>query len=86
MATKKTNKTRRRKRRTPRKADVLTKLENHYITLNEMYRAALAAGFSSEVAFWLITEPGGSLPDWVNPTKPHEIIPRIDPTDDEDED
>ena len=51
-----------------------------------MYRAAKAAGFSSEVAFWLITEPGASMPDWVNPTKPHEIIPRIDPTDDEDED
>lgn len=53
-----------------------------------MYRAAKAAGFSSDVAFWLITEPGASmLPDWINPTtKPNEIIPRIDPTEDEDDD
>jgi hypothetical protein len=87
MATHKPRKVTRRKRRTPRKADALNKLENHYITLNEMYRAAKSAGFSSDVAFWLITEPGSSLPDWVNPnTKPHEVIPRIDPTEDEDED
>ncbi|NDH09686.1 MAG: hypothetical protein EBY16_08785 [Gammaproteobacteria bacterium] len=87
MATKKPRKAPQRRRRAPRKAEALSKLENHYITLNEMYRAAKTAGFSSDVAFWLITEPGSSLPDWVNPTnKPSEIIPRIDPTDDEDED
>lgn len=87
MTPKKPRKVVKRKKRTPRKADALNKLENHYITLNEMYRAAKTAGFSSDVAFWLITEPGSSLPDWVNPTnKPSEIIPRIDPTDDEDED
>ena len=87
MATKKPRKVPKRKQRTPRKADALNKLENHYITLNEMYRAAKSAGFSDEVAFWLITEPGASLPDWVNPAhKPNEIIPRIDPTEDEDED
>jgi hypothetical protein len=52
-----------------------------------MYRAALAAGFNTEVAFWLITEPGASIPDWINPAhKPNEIIPRIDPTEDEDDD
>ena len=87
MTPKKPNKAAKRKRRTPRKAETLNKLENHYITLNEMYKAAKAAGFSSDVAFWLITEPGASMPDWINPTtKPTEIIPRIDPTDDEDDD
>ena len=87
MATKKPRKAPKRKRRTPRKADAVSKLEHHYITLNEIYRAAKAAGFSDEKAFWLITEPGGSIPDWINPPHtPNEIIPRIDPTDDEDED
>ncbi len=86
MATNKPRKVPKRKRRTPRKAEQLNRLEMHYITLNEMFRAAKAAGFSSEVAFWLITEPGGSIPDWVIDNKPNEIIPRIDPTDDEDED
>ena len=87
MATNKPRKVPKRRRRAPRKADALNKLENHYITLNEMYRAALAAGFSTDVAFWLITEPGASIPDWINPAhKPNEIIPRIDPTEDEDDD
>ena len=87
MTPKKPRKVTKRKRRTPRKADALNKLENHYITLNEMYRAALAVGFNTEVAFWLITEPGASIPDWINPAhKPNEIIPRIDPTEDEDDD
>jgi hypothetical protein len=86
MATKKTNKTTKRKRRAPRKAEQLNKLETHYVTLNEMYRAAKAAGFSNEVAYWLITEPGTSIPDWITGNKPNEIVPRIDPTDDEDED
>ena len=87
MATKKPRKVTKRKRRTPGKADALNKLENHYITLNEMFKAAKAAGFSHDVAFWLITEPGASMPDWINPgNQPTEIIPRIDPTDDEDED
>jgi hypothetical protein len=87
MATKKPRKAPQRKRRTPRKAEALNKLENHYITLNEIFKAAKTAGFSHDVAFWLITEPGDSMPDWINPRhKPTEIIPRIDPTDDEDED
>ncbi len=51
MATKKPRKAPQRKRRTPRKAEALNKLENHYITLNEMFKAAKAAGFSHDVAF-----------------------------------
>lgn len=86
MATRKAKKAPKRRRRTPRKAEQLNRLETHYVTLNEMFRAAKSAGFSSEVAFWLITEPGASIPDWINPTKPNEIIPRIDPTEDEDDD
>jgi len=86
MTTKKPGKSTKRKRRAPRKAEQLNRLETHYITLNEMYRAAKAAGFTSEVAFWLITEPGASIPDWVVNDKPNQTIPRIDPTDDEDED
>jgi hypothetical protein len=46
----------------------------------------LSAGFTTEVAYWLITEPGVSIPDWITDNKPNEIVPRIDPTDDEDED
>jgi len=65
MAIKKTNKRTKRKRRAPRKAEQLNKLETHYVTLNEMYRAAKAAGFTNEVAYWLITEPGTSIPDWI---------------------
>jgi hypothetical protein len=87
MATKKPRKAPQRRRRAPRKAEALSKLENHYITLNELFRAAKSAGFSHEVAFWLITEPGASMPDWINPSnQPTEIIPRIDPTEDEDND
>ena len=86
MASKKPKKPQRR-RRAPRKAEALNKLENHYITLNEIFLAAKAAGFSHDVAFWLITEPGASMPDWINPgNNPTEISPRIDPTEDEDED
>ena len=87
MATKKPRKAPQRRRRAPRKAEALSKLENHYITLNEIFLAAKAAGFSHDVAFWLITEPGASMPDWINPSnQPTEIIPRIDPTEDEDND
>jgi hypothetical protein len=87
MATKKPRKAPQRRRRAPRKAEALSKLENHYITLNEIFLAAKAAGFSHDVAFWLITEPGASMPDWINPgNQPTEIIPRIDPTEDEDND
>ena len=80
---KKTTK-RKPRRRAPRKAEQLSKLESHYVTLNEMYKAARAAGFTADVAFWLITEPGASAPDWIIPNKPNEVIPRIDPDDDED--
>ena len=87
MATKKPRKAPQRRRRAPRKAEALNKIENHYITLNEIFKAAKFAGFSDDVAFWLITEPGASMPDWINPgSQPTEIIPRIDPTEDEDED
>jgi hypothetical protein len=83
MTTKKKPRYPKRKRRAT-KRDTLDKLSQHYITLNEMYRAARDAGFTHETAFWLITEPGSSLPDWVNPPNSPGIIPRIDPDDDED--
>jgi len=81
---KKTTKKRTVRKRRPRKVEQLSKLETHYVTLNEMYKAAIAAGFNKEVAFWLITEPGVSVPDWIIPNKPNEVIPRIDQDDDED--
>lgn len=69
----------------PQKAETLNALEMHYVTLNEVYKAAVAGGFTKEVAFWLITEPGESMPDWAMPKKPDRIIPTADPYEDDEE-
>lgn len=64
----------------------LSKLDTHMIALHESYMAARRAGFSQELAFWLITEPGTvGLPDWIQSDKKNSIIPKIDETE-EDED
>jgi hypothetical protein len=81
---KKTTKKKTVRRTRPRKSEQLNKLETHYITLNEIYKAAIAGGFSREVAYWLITEPGESMPDWVIP-KTTQIIPTADPYEDDED-
>jgi len=77
--------TRKRKkinRRVVRKSpEPLTKLDQHYIALHECYKAAKKAGFSNEVAWFLVQEPA-TMPEWI--TEAGGIIPRIDPTEDED--
>lgn len=71
------------KRRIIRKSpDPLTKLDAHYIALQEIYRAARKAGFSEAVALYLMSDKN-SMPDWV--VGDGGIIPSIDPTE-EDED
>jgi hypothetical protein len=54
------------------------------ITKHEIYRAAKKAGFSNEVA-WFFMQENNALPDWISNDKPDALIPRIDPTDDEDD-
>lgn len=88
MATKKKGRKMVRRRRVRKKSDLpLTKLDMHYIALKECFIAARKAGFTPEQAFWLITEPSSTgLPDWISSDKKDTIIPKIDPTDDEDDD
>jgi hypothetical protein len=62
----------------------LSKLDVFMITKHEIYRAAKKAGFTNEVAWFFMQEPH-ALPDWVSNDKPDALIPRIDPTEDEDE-
>jgi hypothetical protein len=54
------------------------------ITKHEIYKAAKKHGFSNEVAWFFMQEPN-SLPDWISNDSPDALIPRIDPTEDEDE-
>jgi hypothetical protein len=82
MATRKRK--RMRKRRVVKKAmQPLTKMDQHYIALRECFMAARKAGFNEEQAFWLMTD-SRTMPDWV--VGDGNIIPVIDPTDDEDDD
>ena len=60
----------------------LSKLDQHYIAMNEIYKAARKAGFSEPIALALMDSPS-SMPDWV--VGDNGIIPSI-PTPEEDED
>ena len=71
------------RRRVRKMAEPLSKLDQHYIALHSCYKAAIAAGFTAERAFWLRTDQR-TLPDWI--TGKDGIIPVIDPYDDEDDD
>jgi len=71
-------------RRVVRQTRELTKLDTHFITLHEAFTAAKRAGFSKEMAFWIMQEPN-ALPDWISNDKPDAIIPRIDPDEDDDD-
>jgi hypothetical protein len=52
--------------------------------MNEVYKAARKAGYTNEMAFWIMQEPN-ALPDWISNDKPDAIIPRIDPDDSDDD-
>lgn len=81
MAT--SRKTKHTKRRVRKISEPLSKLDQHYIALHQCYKAAINAGFTSETAFWMMTD-ARTLPDWV--AGKDGIIPVIDPYDDEDDD
>ena len=70
------------KKRIVRKSpEPLSKMDQFYITLHEAYKAAKKAGFSETMAFWIMQER--VLPDWI--IGDGGVIPRIDPTDDEED-
>ena len=81
--TRKTTKRTKINRRVVRQTRELTKMDTHFITLHEAFLAAKRAGFSNEMAFWIMQEPN-ALPDWISNTEPDAIIPRIDPDQDDD--
>jgi len=67
-----------------RSPEPLSKLDVFMITKHEIYKAAKKAGFNNEVA-WFFMQENNALPDWISNDKPDSLIPRIDPTDDEDD-
>ena len=81
--TRKTTKRTKINRRVVRQTRELTKMDTHFITLHEAFTAAKRAGFSNEMAVWIMQEPN-ALPDWISNTEPDAIIPRIDPDADDD--
>jgi hypothetical protein len=60
----------------------LTKLDQHYIAMNEIYKAAKKAGFSDSCALYFVSDRA-TMPNWV--VGDGGIIPTI-PTPEEDED
>ena len=77
--------TRKRKkitRRIVRKSpEPLTKLDQHYIAMHEIYKAARKAGFSESYALYFVSDRL-TMPDWV--IGDGGIIPSIDPTEEDD--
>lgn len=69
------------KKRVIRKSpEPLTKLDVHYMTLFEIYKAAKNAGFTDDQAWWMTTEKA-AMPDWI--VGDGGIIPNIDPDEEE---
>jgi hypothetical protein len=64
--------------------DTYSALDAYCISLNEYYKSLRRAGFSVDIAYWMITDPD-TFPDWILPTKPLEKIGDM-PYDDDDED
>ena len=60
----------------------LSKLDQHYIAMNEIYKAARKAGFSESCSLYFVSDRA-TMPNWV--VGDGGIIPSIDPTE-EDED
>jgi len=59
-------------------------LDAYCIALNEYYKSLRKAGFSTDMAFWLLLDRE-SYPDWILPVKPIEKISG-NPYEDDDED
>ena len=59
----------------------LSKLDQHYIAMNEIYKAARKAGFSESCALYFVSDRA-TMPDWV--IGDGGIIPSIDPTEEDD--
>ena len=78
--------TRKRKkitRRIVRKShEPLTKLDQNYIAMHEIYTAARKAGFSESCALYFVSDRL-TMPDWV--IGDGGIIPSIDPTEEDDD-
>lgn len=64
--------------------DTYSALDAYCIALNEYYKSLRRAGFSTDMAFWMILDRD-SFPDWIlpKPINPNHEIPSWD---DEDED
>lgn len=70
------------KRIVRKSSEPLSKLDQHYIAMNEIYKAARKAGFTESCALYFVSDRA-TMPDWV--IGDGGIIPSIDPTE-EDED
>jgi hypothetical protein len=70
-------------RRVVRKSpEPLSKIDQHYIVMNEIYRAAKKAGFSESCALYFVSDRA-TMPNWV--IGDGGIIPTIDPTEEDDD-
>lgn len=65
--------------------DTYNALDAWAISLQEMYRALIRAGFKADMAMGIIMERD-AYPDWILPAKPIEKIGSIDPDEYEDDD
>ncbi len=63
--------------------DTYNALDAYCISLNEYYKSLRKAGFSEDMAFWLLLDRD-SYPDWILPSIP-DRVDRI-PYEDDDED
>lgn len=63
--------------------DTYNALDAYAISMHEYYKALRRAGFSTDMAFWLIIDRD-SYPDWILPSIPNRVD-RI-PYEDDDED
>jgi hypothetical protein len=63
--------------------DTYNALDAYCIALNEYFKSLKKAGFSEDMAFWLLLDRD-SYPDWILPAIP-DRVDRI-PYDDDDED
>lgn len=71
-----------RKRKTKTVAnDSYSKLDEHCIWLHEYYTSLRRAGFSTDTAYWLITNKE-SYPDWINGVTPEDIKRHLEEEDD----
>lgn len=65
-----------------RSNEPLSKLDQHYIVMHEIYKAARKAGFSESCALYFVSDRI-TMPDWV--VGNGGIIPSIDPTENDDD-